>query len=79
MSIEAAHEAYVDGRIAVAAKLITGASMEPHEEAQFVVELILAAFVGDRVLYEGVQLQSSSTVDGEWYGTVRQVYPEVSE
>ena len=40
---EAARNAYIAGRIAVAAKLITGTPMEPHEEAAFVLADVFAA------------------------------------
>ena len=43
---EAARNAYIDGRVAVAAKLITGTPMEPHDEAAFVLTMVFNAALG---------------------------------
>jgi hypothetical protein len=37
---ETARNAYINARIAVAAKLITGTPMEPHDEAAFVLSMV---------------------------------------
>jgi hypothetical protein len=43
---EAARNAYINARVAVAAKLITGTPMEPHDEAAFVLSMVRDAALG---------------------------------